>query len=189
MCEERDVVFIFAIDIIEVENKNVVCIIGRDGTSTYRSCCIVVEENDIVLYAIPKPDFSTRDVFQEISEKAHSLGFGIRGKPKKKNYAFGDHDIPFGLSEVVKLRCLRKDSQNLLGNVNSGHTFSKLISAHRSLSEALILSLRLKGPRWLIVAKPILVHEANVSFYYYYYFIHSFIFLHLKKKRKYLGVN
>ncbi|TQD92714.1 hypothetical protein C1H46_021707 [Malus baccata] len=148
--------------------------------SSYQSCCVVVENMQRCVYAIPnssvfhsdeimkleKDAEESRISSREFRTKLHDMASGLKSDiakklldqnvsafsmaPVKRNYAFERSDIPAGENYVLKINYPFKDPR--LPADLKGETFHALLGTHSSALELFLVKRKIKGPSWLSVS-------------------------------------
>ncbi|RXI07148.1 hypothetical protein DVH24_026284 [Malus domestica] len=148
--------------------------------SSYQSCCVVVENMQRCVYAIPnssvfhsdeimkleKDAEESRISSREFRTKLHDMALGLKSDIAKKlldqnvsafsmalvkrNYAFERSDIPAGENYVLKINYPFKDPR--LPADLKGETFHALLGTHSSALELFLVKRKIKGPSWLSVS-------------------------------------
>ncbi|KAM2640329.1 hypothetical protein TB1_026726 [Malus domestica] len=148
--------------------------------SSYQSCCVVVENVQRCVYAIPnssvfhsdeimkleKDAEESRISSREFRTKLHDMALGLKSDiakklldqnvsafsmaPVKRNYAFERSDIPAGENYVLKINYPFKDPR--LPADLKGETFHALLGTHSSALELFLVKRKIKGPSWLSVS-------------------------------------
>jgi hypothetical protein len=130
---------------------------------SYVSACVLVTGNVRNLFVLPKsPETDMMDVHNEISALLHqqhiiprAAGVSWKGKPVKRNYAFGDPTIPRECINYLKVVYDAKypaPSEDIC--MMGGTSYSKILGAGASLIENFIIKRKLMGPCWVRIQQP-----------------------------------
>jgi DNA polymerase alpha subunit A len=137
-----------------------VAVPAPDGDSNnFVSACVVVENCDRNLFALPKEGADMLDVHAEISDilqkhvlKRHG---SWKGKAVQRSYAFGDATLPRTATDYLKIVYDAK-LPALPHEIcqQGGRHFSRILNANVSLTETFLLKRQLMGPCWLRIQQP-----------------------------------
>ncbi|TFY64658.1 hypothetical protein EVJ58_g2476 [Rhodofomes roseus] len=173
--EEDGSLRFFWIDYLEHEGK--VYFVGKTQdkvSKAWHSCCVTVENLQRNLFLLPrerrmeedeegelhetdvKPEMS--DVYADFDRIRKAMGIkSWKGKPVKRNYAFGEKDIPRGENDWLKV-VYGFDEPQIHHSVCSPN-IAKIMGTNASAFELLVLKRRIMGPCWLQIKKPQLDHK------------------------------
>lgn len=183
----------FWIDYLEHDGK--VYFVGKTQdkvSKAWYSCCVTVENLQRNLFLLPrerrmeqdeetgelcatdiKPEMS--DVYADFDRIRQAVGIKAwKGKAVKRDYAFGEDDIPRGENdwlkvvygfdgmphlawEVVISECSSSEPQ-VHSSVCSPN-IAKIMGTNTSAFELLVLKRRIMGPCWLQIKKPQMEHK------------------------------
>ncbi|CAH8278936.1 unnamed protein product [Arabidopsis lyrata] len=147
---------------------------------TYKSCCVVVNNIQRCVYAIPNdsifPSHELMTLEQEVKEsrlspesfrgKLHEMASKLKKEISqqllqlnvsnysmaivKRNYAFDRPDVPTGQQYVLKINYSFKDPP--LPEDLKGESFCTVLGSHTSALELFILKRKIMGPSWLKIS-------------------------------------
>jgi DNA polymerase Pol2 len=130
---------------------------------SYISACVLVTGNVRNLFVLPKStETNMMDVHSEIGTLLHQqhilprvAGVSWKGKPVKRNYAFGDPSIPRECINYLKVVYDAKfpaPPEDIC--MSGGTSYSKILGAGASLIENFIIKRKLMGPCWVRIQQP-----------------------------------
>ncbi|KAH9933419.1 ribonuclease H-like domain-containing protein [Fomitopsis serialis] len=174
--EEDGSLRFFWIDYLEHEGK--VYFVGKTQdkvSKAWYSCCVTVENLQRNLFLLPrerrmeedeetgklyetdvKPEMS--DVYADFDRIRKAMNIKAwKGKAVKRNYAFGENDIPRGENDWLKV-VYGFDEPQIHSSVCSPN-IAKIMGTSTSAFELLVLKRKIMGPCWLQVKKPQLDHK------------------------------
>ncbi|EPT01010.1 hypothetical protein FOMPIDRAFT_1030188 [Fomitopsis schrenkii] len=166
----------FWIDYLEHDGK--VYFVGKiqDKVSKgWHSCCVTVENLQRNLFLLPrerrmeqdeetgelcatdiKPEMS--DVYADFDRIRQAVGIkSWKGKAVKRDYAFGEKDIPRGENEWLKV-VYGFDEPQIHSSVCT-QNIAKIMGTNTSAFELLVLKRKIMGPCWLQIKKPHMDHK------------------------------
>lgn len=151
--------------------------------NSYASCCVVVQNMQRCVFAVPTPSVFPDKVITELEQaakdgvvelstlqkKLQEMASGLKQElsqklmdlnvtnfsmvPVKRNYAFERSDVPTGEHHVLKLSYPFKDPP--LPADFKGNHFSALFGTHSSALELFLIKRRIRGPTWLSISKAV----------------------------------
>jgi len=151
--------------------------------NSYASCCVVVQNMQRCLFAVPTPSVFPDKVIAELEQaakdgvveqsilrkKLQEMASGLKQElsqklmdlnvtnfsmvPVKRNYAFERSDVPTGERHVLKLSYPFKDPP--LPTDLKGNHFSVLFGTHSSALELFLIKRRIRGPAWLSISNAV----------------------------------
>ncbi|KAF6171298.1 hypothetical protein GIB67_036966 [Kingdonia uniflora] len=149
--------------------------------SAYHSCCVVVNNMQRCVYAIPNGSVFQTNVIMDLERdvvdsrisstvlqtKLQEMASGLKGEiskklldlnvstfsmtPVKRSYAFERSEVPIGEQHVLKVSYPFKDPA--LPSDFKGQHVSALFGTHSSALELLLIKRKIKGPSWLSISK------------------------------------
>ncbi|KAL5220905.1 hypothetical protein ABZP36_025618 [Zizania latifolia] len=146
----------------------------------FHSCCVVVNNMQRCIYAIPNSSVFPRDAISRMEKNSttsdsstslratlHDLALGLKSEiadklsdfnvsnfvmtPVKRNYAFERTDLPNGEQYVLKINYPYKDP--VLPADLRGEQFHALLGTNNSALELFLIKRKIKGPSWLSISK------------------------------------
>ncbi|XP_049604706.1 DNA polymerase alpha catalytic subunit [Syngnathus scovelli] len=142
-----------------------------ESAQVHTSCCVCIKNIERTMYILPREykvnpktgevsdtRVEMMDVYQEFSELSEKFKImKFKSKKVEKNYAFEIPDISTQ-SEYLEIR-YSADFPALPPDLK-GATFSHIFGTNTSSLEHFLLSRKIKGPCWLDIKTPQLIHQA-----------------------------
>ncbi|TCD69077.1 DNA-directed DNA polymerase alpha catalytic subunit pol1 [Steccherinum ochraceum] len=174
--EEDGSLRFFWLDYLEHDGK--LYFIGKTQdkqSSTWVSCCVVVENLKRNLFVLPREkrvdqDDDTGetyetdvvptlpDVYADFDRVRKKAGINsFKAKFVKRKYAFGETDVPRGEAQWLKVVYGFEEPQ-IPSNVSSPN-FSRVFGTSTSAFELLVLKRKIMGPCWLQIKHPQVEHK------------------------------
>ncbi|KAH9821499.1 hypothetical protein DFH28DRAFT_1078854 [Melampsora americana] len=149
----------FWLDYLEVEG--LIYLFGKvlnKLTSTYVTCCVIVEGMERNLFVLPRETIRDEDdvevkpteddVYDDIEEVLQRHGISeFKAKVVKRKYCFEQKGIPPGEHEWHKV--VYSFSKPAIPLNTKSRTFDKVLGTHSSAFELFLLKRRIMGPCWL----------------------------------------
>lgn len=170
----------FWLDYLEHEGRlyftgKVLCRSSPGAAASYVSCCVTVANLQRNLFILPRerrmeeeedgkftietdvvPDLN--DVYQDFDRVRKKAGIkSFKAKFVKRNYAFGEPDVPRGEARWLKVVYPFEEPQ-VPNNVASPN-FSRIFGTNTSAFELFVLKRKIMGPCWLNIKKPHIEHK------------------------------
>ena len=177
----------FWLDYLELEGK--LYFIGKvkdKSTGAWISCCVTVENIERNLFVLPREKRmdlqddilvetdiipSDGDIHEDFDEIRKTIGIkSWRGKFVKRNYVFGEQDIPRGESRWMKVvygftgMCMQKIldlihdgfvmSEKVIPITACSQNIARIMGTNTSAFELLVLKRKIMGPCWIQIKKP-----------------------------------
>ncbi|XP_061121439.1 DNA polymerase alpha catalytic subunit [Syngnathus typhle] len=142
-----------------------------ESARAHTSCCVCIRNIERTMYILPREykvnpktgevsdtRVEMMDVYQEFSELSDKFKImKFKSKKVEKNYAFEIPDVSTQ-SEYLEIR-YSADFPALPPDLK-GATFSHIFGTNTSSLEHFLLSRKIKGPCWLDIKTPQLIHQA-----------------------------
>ncbi|XP_037135270.1 DNA polymerase alpha catalytic subunit [Syngnathus acus] len=142
-----------------------------ESAQAHTSCCVCIRNIERTMYILPREykvnpktgevsdtRVEMMDIYQEFSELSDKFKImKFKSKKVEKNYAFEIPDVSTQ-SEYLEIR-YSADFPALPPDLK-GATFSHIFGTNTSSLEHFLLSRKIKGPCWLDIKTPQLIHQA-----------------------------
>uniref|UniRef100_A0A3P9L8F1 DNA polymerase n=1 Tax=Oryzias latipes TaxID=8090 RepID=A0A3P9L8F1_ORYLA len=140
------------------------------SAKSHVSCCVTVKNIERTIYLLPR-EYKTNpktgkvsgepvgmmDVYQEFSELSEKFKvMKFKSKKVEKNYAFEIPDVP---NQCEYLQIQYSAEFPALPPDLKGATFSHIFGTNTSSLEHFLLSRKIKGPCWLDIKTPQMMHQ------------------------------
>uniref|UniRef100_H2LTH2 DNA polymerase n=1 Tax=Oryzias latipes TaxID=8090 RepID=H2LTH2_ORYLA len=134
------------------------------SAKSHVSCCVTVKNIERTIYLLPREYVSATvfpvgmmDVYQEFSELSEKFKvMKFKSKKVEKNYAFEIPDVP---NQCEYLQIQYSAEFPALPPDLKGATFSHIFGTNTSSLEHFLLSRKIKGPCWLDIKTPQMMHQ------------------------------
>ncbi|KAL0953645.1 hypothetical protein HGRIS_004849 [Hohenbuehelia grisea] len=160
------------LDYIEYQGR--VFFLGKvkdKASDAWVSCCVTVENIQRNLFVVPRekrveqdeddpeklietdvvPEL--KDVYDDFDMIRKSLGIkSWKGKFVKRNYVFGEEDVPRGESQFLKV--VYGYNEKEIPNTAESPNIARIFGTSTSAFELLVLKRKIMGPCWLQIKKP-----------------------------------
>ncbi|KAJ7493343.1 hypothetical protein B0H11DRAFT_2006017 [Mycena galericulata] len=131
-------------------------------TNAWVSCCITIENMQRNVFVLPrtKPDEfgevpELQDVYNDIDMLRKKTGIkSWKAKAVKRNYAFGEPDVPREETQWFKVVYGFNEPQLPITNANPSPNIARIFGTNTSAFELLVLKRKIKGPCWLEIKNP-----------------------------------
>lgn len=153
---------------------------GKNGTPTYKSCCVIVNNLDRYMYLVPKgeqtlkelPKAEQQQAWMNMHEEIRKILIPscitskrdqevFQTKLVERNYAFEAADMPRGKNLYLKVKYAAKYPSPPTDICNrGGKTFSRICGAFTRPLENFLIKRKLLGPGWIEITN---VRKSNES--------------------------
>ncbi|KAJ6485791.1 hypothetical protein C8R45DRAFT_829069 [Mycena sanguinolenta] len=148
-----------------LENEGRLYFVGKlkdKVTGAWVSCCITVENMQRNVYVLPrtKPDEfgevpDPMDVYKDLEMMRKKTGISSwKSKFVKRNYAFGESDVPREETQWLKVVYGFNEPQLPITNANPTTNIARIFGTNTSAFELLVLKRKIMGPCWLTIKNP-----------------------------------
>ncbi|KAJ7876279.1 DNA polymerase family B-domain-containing protein [Mycena leptocephala] len=148
-----------------LENEGLLYFVGKlkdKVTNTWVSCCITVENMERNVFVLPrtKPDeFGEVPDLQAVHSDVDMLRrkTGIKSwkaKFVKRNYAFGESDVPREETQWLKVVYGFNEPQLPITGPNPSPNIARIFGTNTTAFELLALKRKIMGPCWLVIKNP-----------------------------------
>ncbi|KAJ7634179.1 DNA polymerase family B-domain-containing protein [Mycena polygramma] len=148
-----------------LENEGLLYFVGKlkdKATNAWVSCCITVENMERNVYVLPRtePDEAgevpdLQDVHNDVDMLRKKTGIkSWKAKFVKRNYAFGEADVPREETQWLKVVYGFKEPQLPITDANPSPNIARIFGTNTSAFELLALKRKIMGPCWLVIKNP-----------------------------------
>ncbi|KAJ7623603.1 hypothetical protein FB45DRAFT_837909 [Roridomyces roridus] len=148
-----------------LENDGRLYFIGKlkdKVTNAWVSCCITIENMQRNVFILPrtKPDEygevpELQDVFTDMEQLRRKTAIkSWKTKAVKRNYAFGESDVPREETQWLKVVYGFNEPQLPMTDANPTPNIARIFGTNTSAFELLALKRKIKGPCWLEIKHP-----------------------------------
>ncbi|KAJ7460715.1 DNA polymerase family B-domain-containing protein [Mycena latifolia] len=148
-----------------LENDGRLYFVGKlkdKATDAWVSCCITVENMERNVFVLPrtKPDEfgevpDLKDVYNDVDMLRKKTGIkSWKAKFVKRNYAFGEADVPREETQWMKVVYGFNEPQLPMTDTNPSPNIARIFGTNTSAFELLALKRNIMGPCWLQIKNP-----------------------------------
>ncbi|KAJ7178608.1 DNA polymerase family B-domain-containing protein [Mycena crocata] len=148
-----------------LENEGRLYFVGKlkdKITNTWVSCCLTVENIQRNVFVLPrtKPDEfgdvpDLQDVYNDVDMLRKKAGIkSWKAKFVKRNYAFGESDVPREETQWLKVVYGFNEPQLPMTDANPSPNIARIFGTNTSAFELLVLKRKIMGPCWLEIKNP-----------------------------------
>ncbi|KAJ7282017.1 DNA polymerase family B-domain-containing protein [Mycena rebaudengoi] len=153
----------FWLEYLEIEGR--LYFIGKlkdKVTNTWVSCCITVENVQRNVFVLPRtiPDEfgevpELADVYNDVDMLRKKAGIkSWKAKFVKRNYAFGEADVPREEAQWLKVVYGFNEPQLPMTGLNPSPNIARIFGTNTTAFELLVLKRKIMGPCWLEIKNP-----------------------------------
>ncbi|CAK5267409.1 unnamed protein product [Mycena citricolor] len=153
-----------------LENDGRLYFVGKlkdKTTQNWVSCCVTVENLQRNIFVLPrtKPDEfgdvpGLQDVYNDFDMLRKKMQVSSwKGKFVKRNYAFGEVDVPREETQWLKVVYGFNEPQLPITDADPSPNIARIFGTNTSAFELLVMKRKIMGPCWLEIKNPVIEHK------------------------------